>query len=385
MPEPLLTEFAPAERATRERVLAQSHHFTDGLVLRHLLDYVPDMVMILNADRQIVYANRTVLQAAKVPDLDGIVGLRPGELFHCKHSTENPAGCGTTQFCGCCGAVSAILRAQAGEFSVEECRMTVVTRHGEEALDLRVWASPMRSGNERFTFFVVVDIADEKRRVWLEKIFLHDVMNSATALRGFSWLLESGDSTQGTIDELVRKIGLLSNRLIDEIESHRQLVAAETSELQLQLTQFSSRQVLKEVFGAYDSADLLNGRFLRIAPDTEDVPMYSDLILLERVVGNMVKNGLEGSVPGEVVTLGCRREPHGVAFWVHNPTYIPENVRLQVFNRSFSTKGVGRGLGTYSMKLLTEHYLGGQISLTSTEASGTIFTATYPIALQGTD
>jgi sensor histidine kinase regulating citrate/malate metabolism len=48
-------------------------------------------------------------------------------------------------------------------------------------------------------------------------------------------------------------------------------------------------------------------------------------------------------------------------------------VQLQIFKRSFSTKGKGRGLGTYSIKLLTENYLDGNAGFESREDIGTIF------------
>lgn len=54
-------------------------------------------------------------------------------------------------------------------------------------------------------------------------------------------------------------------------------------------------------------------------------------------------------------------------------------MRLQIFNRSFSTKSTGRGLGTYSMKYLTEKYLRGEMSFTSVEGEGTTFLARYPL------
>jgi hypothetical protein len=44
-----------------------------------------------------------------------------------------------------------------------------------------------------------------------------------------------------------------------------------------------------------------------------------------------------------------------------------------MFQRNFSTKGPGRGVGTYSVRLLTERYLGGQVSLLSSPESGTRF------------
>ena len=61
-----------------------------------------------------------------------------------------------------------------------------------------------------------------------------------------------------------------------------------------------------------------------------------------------------------------------------NPGFIPEPSQLQVFQRSFSTKGRGRGIGTYSMKMLTEEYLGGAISFRSSEREGTTFNVILP-------
>ena len=52
---------------------------------------------------------------------------------------------------------------------------------------------------------------------------------------------------------------------------------------------------------------------------------------------------------------------------------------MKIFQRSFSTKGEGRGLGTYSMKLLTERYLGGRVSFTTSADEGTIFKVALPI------
>jgi sensor histidine kinase regulating citrate/malate metabolism len=53
---------------------------------------------------------------------------------------------------------------------------------------------------------------------------------------------------------------------------------------------------------------------------------------------------------------------------------IPEGIREQIFMRSFSTKGATRGLGTYSVKLLTEKYLKGKASFLSNTSEGTVFT-----------
>ena len=64
---------------------------------------------------------------------------------------------------------------------------------------------------------------------------------------------------------------------------------------------------------------------------------------------------------------------------MHNPSVMPRDIQLQVFQRSFSTKGSGRGLGTYSVRLFTEKYLGGSISFRSAEGEGTTFRVTLPL------
>jgi signal transduction histidine kinase len=58
---------------------------------------------------------------------------------------------------------------------------------------------------------------------------------------------------------------------------------------------------------------------------------------------------------------------------------MPEAVRQQVFQRSFSTKeGQGRGIGTWSVKLLTERYLGGAVAFVSEPGRGTVFSVRLP-------
>ncbi|HEY5974910.1 MAG TPA: ATP-binding protein, partial [Geobacteraceae bacterium] len=78
------------------------------------------------------------------------------------------------------------------------------------------------------------------------------------------------------------------------------------------------------------------------------------------------------------VNLGCRQMGDRVDFWVHNSTWMPPDVQLQVFQRSFSTKGPGRGIGTYSIRLLSSLLLGA-VEFTSTPENGTTFHATFPL------
>ena len=384
MPESIATEFAPAGRASAEVIARQSAYFSSSPVFVQFMDYIPDPVLVVNSERQIVYANKSALALGRESGNQEALGLRPGELFGCHHGTEAENGCGTTRFCSCCGAVKAILESQAGRSAVEECRIGVAEE--KRATDLRVWATPIEYEGERFTFFVAHDIRDEKRREALERSFLHDVNSTAMTMQAVSLLLNArslGMPQKGSAQQdYVRHLRVLADQLLDQLDGQRQLVAAESGQLQLRVAPVRSLELLEEIAQLH-RVDALQGRRIRIADESVDILFQSDKRLLSRVLRNMVKNGLEGSASGETVTLGCRLDGGHVQFWVHNRTYMPENVRLQVFSRSFSTKGAGRGLGTYSMRLLTERFLGGEMAFTSTESEGTTFYASYPVSWSG--
>jgi signal transduction histidine kinase len=102
----------------------------------------------------------------------------------------------------------------------------------------------------------------------------------------------------------------------------------------------------------------------------------TDKVLLKRVLINLLKNALEASPKNATVVLNIYRDENTIVFTVYNPGYMSVAVQSQVFQRSFSTKGAGRGLGSYSIKLLTERYLNGNVYFATSEDNGTTFFVT---------
>ena len=203
----------------------------------------------------------------------------------------------------------------------------------------------------------LTDISHEKRRQALERIFFHDLLNTAGALLGYAQLLPRTVAADDA--EAGEAIARLAGTLVEEIRAQRQLAAAENNDLRAHFEPLRSGSVMREVAELYRKHSAAYERQLMVDRMSADVEFASDRGLLTRVISNMVKNALEACDIGQGVTLGCRADDGQVEFWVHNPRPIPREVQLQIFRRSFSTKGYGRGLGTYSIKLLTERYLKG--------------------------
>jgi len=373
----LPTKFAPAERASKEEIKRQNQIVSNFPLIGKLMDTVPDIFIILNRERQAICYNQALIDFLNHEgDRDALLGLRPGEMFHCIHAFESDGGCGTTEFCRECGAANAILTSQKGQKDIQECHITQKQNGKIEALDLRVFASPFQFDEEELTIFSATDTTHEKRRRALERIFFHDILNTAIGLRGFAEFLQEGIDEES--EEFIPMIYNLSQRIIEEINAQKELTAAENNELSVTVTPFNSKELLQELTHSYENQEVAKDRYISIDIDAADFTLTSDPTLLRRVIGNMLKNALEASQPGETITLGCENIGNAIEFWVHNPNFMPRDVQLQMFQRSFSTKGAGRGLGTYSIKLLTERYLKGNIVFITSEKEGTTFKAWYP-------
>jgi hypothetical protein len=369
------TEYALAERCDPSELAEQIQQVSAFIGPSNIINLLPQGVLVLNQNRQIVFANRIAHKLLESGKSDSIYGLRPGELLDCLHASESPGGCGATKFCSACGAVKAILNGLKGEESVEECHL--IQKKSGNALDLRVWVFPLGIAGQVFDLFYVTNISDEKRRNVLERIFFHDILNTATGIYGFTDLL--GEVSQAELKECREHLHSLSRQLIDEIITQRDLMKAENYELTVNFKPVEALHFLTGLAALYSGHEEAIGKKMVIAPDSQEVTFSTDTVLLARVLGNMLKNALEASELGETVTMGCEIIERSVRFQVHNPAFIRPEIQLQIFLRSFSTKGSNRGLGTYSMRLLSERYLKGKVWFTSSREDGTRFYASYPL------
>ncbi len=383
--EKIETLFAPAERADEAELIRQSNSLSGFRLMFEMLDAIPNGLVILNQNRQIVYSNQMFQETAVPNDAESLIGLRPGEALNCIHWRQMPGGCGTIEVCQTCGVIKVIIKAQRGQKNVQECRITrTAVDDTVESLDLRIWATPFRFASEEFTVFAAIDIGDEKRRQVLERLFFHDIGNTAGDIQGLAELVEMTDSMAELNQFDFRNLlSRASHQLVDEIAAQRQLIAAERGELSPQWEPMDAINVLEEVMQLYKNHPIAEDCLIRIDPKSKPATLITDRALLKRVIGNLVKNGLEASQTGEVVTVGCDPYSDQVRFWVHNPAFMPRHIQLQIFQRSFSTKGRDRGLGTYSIKLLTEQYLQGVASFRSDQEKGTIFVVMYPKRPEG--
>ena len=369
------TKFLPPEKEPIEKVKEQFLEIENEIDKTFFLNVTPVIYLILNSKRQIVWANKTVMDDLDIRDINQILGQRPGELFKCIHAFETEGGCGTAEFCTTCGAAKAINEGLHENFDFQECQIEQI--NSIDALDLKVTSSPFSLNGDSYAIFTITDISHENRRRALERIFFHDIANTAGNINGYISVLDPANKEEFNSDKQI--LINLGQDLLDEINAQKILLNAENQELKVSLSQINSFVLMNDLVQKYLKHHLSTDKIILLSEDTVNYDFFSDVPLLKRVIGNMIKNAIEASNPGNKITAGCRIQNNCIEFFVHNITYIPRDIQLQLFHRSFSTKGSGRGLGTYSMKLLGEKYLGGKVSFTTSETEGTIFKISLPL------
>ncbi len=361
------------DRESSDKLESQFRKVSSISYLQELLNALPNIATILNDKRQIIYSNETLLKQISIKDFRSLLGRRTGEVINCIHSDECAGGCGTSESCKACGALNAIIKSMKDNRKVsEECYITAIQDNEEVSYEFEATASPFTWEGENFTIFSLIDISSAKRRRMLERIFFHDILNTAGNIRNLAELipqLQDGDQVR----DLIQLMKHLSDELVEEIEAQKQLTSAETGELKPKSEPLSSIEILDAVTRQFSANPQKKQREVIIDKESQDIALRSDRLLLIRVLKNMLKNAIEASLKNDPVVIGVYPYGSNALFRVHNSIYIPRKVQLQVFKRNFSTKGSDRGLGTYSMKLLGEKYLRGKVYFESAEEEGTTF------------
>jgi len=367
------SHLAPVSRSTFEEIQVDHQFIAAQKLFIDIFDSLIGISAVLDSNRQIVYSNDELLKMLGINSIESIIGKRPGEVVSCIHSSEEPDGCGTAEACSYCGATTAILESQrTGKKSTKETRISASINEKLISWDLRISSIPIILSGKTFYILTLQDISNEKRRSALERIFFHDLLNSVGGLNGLLSILKEGVDPNEE-DEIINLSEEACRNILEEIISHRQIRAAEDGNIRVKIESINSREFLTSSISKISSHPVGKARDIVFDESSPEICFDTDRILSQRVIINLLKNALEATPENGSVSLGVEDLGDKVKFWVKNMEVIPKEVQAQIFQRSFSTKGTDRGIGTYSIKLLIENYLNGKVSFISNEQDRTIF------------
>lgn len=336
----------------------------------HLLEASKSAFIVVDRQLNILYHNNRELCPA-----NGKL-QQPGDFLHCANAAHSEGGCGTSEYCPDCKLRNSVTQAMNTCQPVDA--EVVLTLDNNQKLILQETATPFEFDGNQYAAIFVVNVSDRKQEQMLERVFFHDMMNLVGALGSFVNILK--ETPDETILDEVKK---LTDQIMDELSTQKELLYAENGILTLQPGNVTVEEFLS--YAAHSLRPMAEVKerelVIRNGCPEEGLTIHTDMKLLHRIVLNMVKNAVEAAPAGTAVTLAAT--PAGgkeaVRFAVHNDSMIPEDFRGSIFHFGLSTKGEGRGIGTYSMKLFGENYLKGKVWFSTGSAEGTTFYFEIPL------
>jgi signal transduction histidine kinase len=273
----------------------------------------------------------------------------------------------------------ALVAGQQGRANSGECLLQCHDDKRNISAEYAVEVRPVPKLGAGWQCFSLTDVSAEKRREALERTFFHDIMNRACAVKSISDVLVRDDIAPEARSDFMGMLSVSSHALVDEIQSQCTLHAAEKGDLAVNMNDCDSLEALEAAVASCRAFGFAEDKHVDVLPGTQSIVFRTDATLLGRILLNLLKNALEAGGADTTVTATCTmRFPSRVRLSVHNDAVMPQRVRAHIFQRSFSTKGTGRGLGTYSVKLLTGS-LGGRVWFDSAAGEGTTFHVEFDI------
>ena len=296
---------SPTPRLSPDEILVRIRETRASGRITSTIDSLDIPLAIVSEERQLVYANTAFLELAGARGPEQVCGGRPGEVLGCVNAGS---GCGDGEQCRFCGAAQAIIDALGeGVTSSRECHLSLGSGEPAATMDFSVRGVPFEINGRPYAMLTFTDISARKRRAGLERIFFHDIMNTASSFRLYLDLLRRS-ATDEKSTTLIRRLSVICDTLEEEINGQKILLSAESGTLSVQRELLESRGLVTTIVEQAGGWKIAEGRTVRVAPFTESFTLVSDDALLKRILGNMTKNALEATDAGGTVTLGCRMD-----------------------------------------------------------------------------
>ena len=370
------TRFTPTDRVEQTQITRQVKNIRRNQTMTTLLETAPGLLVIVNEHRQVVALNRAFTETLGITDPEQALGLRFGEMLHCRYAGNETDGCGTTPYCPSCGAIIAMMAAIDDNRSCERiCALSTVRKGRATDICLLVRSLPVAVDGHRWILVYAQDISQQQHWANMENEFLYDLDNMLCLVNNYSTYLHD----QAPAHEVLDKLKLSTNRVFRELKLQNRLKHQQQIKSLASIERVNLQTIRNMIFSIVLYRTVMTGKTIIEDGPGEDLFLSTDPVLVSRVIINMLLNALEATEIGGRVILKTIVDESAITWQVWNGAHIPAALQLRIFQKYFSTKTeIGRGHGTHAMKLVGEKYLGGTIQFISTVADGTTFSFSLP-------
>ncbi|NUN10834.1 MAG: HAMP domain-containing protein [Ignavibacteriaceae bacterium] len=221
------------------------------------------------------------------------------------------------------------------------------------------------------------ELAEQEREMaWREiaKQVAHEIKNPLTPMKlSIQQLIASQRDKHPDFNEMFEKI---TNTVLNQIDILNQ-IAGEFSRFAKMPGSKSERTdliaVIKDVIALYTDEKIK----LKLETGVPAAIISGDIAQLRRLLINFIRNSIQAGA-GEIRFNLQTNENFVSLFITDNGSGISEENREKIFNKNFTTKESGMGLGLKLSRRYIES-LGGSVALIKSEAGNTVFEVKVPV------
>lgn len=216
----------------------------------------------------------------------------------------------------------------------------------------------------------------------VDRMLRHDLRVSISGVIGFSELIAEELHPDHPCTAHARLVASAGYSMLSMVHGSFDLLKMERGCYALQPAVFDVAATARQVAAEHALAARQKEVRIRLEfeHEGEDVLAHGERLLTHSLFHNLLRNAVEASPAGGVVTLTFNTDGRQATVCVRNPGEVPPGIR-ETFFEKFVTAGKagGTGLGTYSARLMAETQL-GSIRLDTGEVGFTSVIVTLPAA-----
>lgn len=422
-------ELREAESRRQKRQAEAAIQF-ERILLRTLIDNIPDSIYVKDSDCRIIVANKSSIEFMGYSSESQLIGKTDLDIFTDENGNRGYAqdlavvqtgspvinreeefvdGYGNHRWLlttkipiydehgkisGLVGLRHDITIRKQIEFELKESEQNLIRQNTEFhtlndeylALNEELTESFNRIQKMNAELTIAKNKAEESDR--LKSAFLanmsHEIRTPLNAILGFSGLLREVSDSKEKTDEYVEIIDSSGQQLLNIIDDILEISKIEAGQISISPDTININKVMRELYQLFSKqAELKNLKLSFLGDYSKDFYTITDENRLKQIMCNLINNAIKFTPEGKI-QFGYEIEEDDIRFYVIDTGIGVSELDRSIIFKPFrqvetgSTRSYGgNGLGLSISKALVEK-LGGTLSVESEPMKGSSFSFTIP-------
>ena len=276
-------------------------------------------------------------------------------------------------------AMEAINEGQIFRFLTKPCPPSILQRSLEAALAQYRLAAADRE-------LLRMTMENARLREDVERIMRHDLKTPLTTIISLPQVMRLAENLDADQRDMLSLIEDAGYTVLAMVNLSAALFQMERDQYTLAPVTVALAPIVEKLFAAHAYTANAHNLSLELTLDGrplcagEVFAVMGEELLCYSMLANLIANAVEASPDGGRVSVDLRREEKQARIVLTNQGAVPESIRERFFEKYVTAgKPKGTGLGAYSARRIALAH-GGDIAMTTDDATGTVVTVCLPPA-----